>query len=351
MTITILLHSTETGEVQPWIYLNRKTMNSKSLMLIAFSVSASITQVAAQAKPQKSSPQQLVDDFHAAFGNHHARAIHTKGIILDGEFTPSAQAATLTTAVHLQKEKSKVTLRFSDFAGIPDIPDNSPLANPRGMAIKFITSDGAATDIIAHSFDGFPTATTDEFHLLLKALAASGPNVKKPTQLDQFITTHPKVKTFLTTQRNPKSFATISYFGVNSFQFLNRAGKSTYIRYQFIPQGGEKLISNKQMAASGKQYMMTEIRKRLENGPVVFNMYAQIAAKGDDIDDPSTAWPASRKKVLLGTITLKKVTQNTVQEDKALLFSPLNLPAGIKPADPMLNVRGVAYPLSFTERQ
>jgi hypothetical protein len=37
-------------------------------------------------------PAQLVQDFHAAFGEHHARAVHTKGLILQGTYTPSAEA-------------------------------------------------------------------------------------------------------------------------------------------------------------------------------------------------------------------------------------------------------------------
>jgi catalase len=37
--------------------------------------------------------------------------------------------------------------------------------------------------------------------------------------------------------------------------------------------------------------------------------------------------------------------------DKATLFAPLNVPAGIAPADPMLEIRQAAYPLSFSHRQ
>jgi hypothetical protein len=29
-------------------------------------------------------PAQLVKDFHGAFGDHHARAVHAKGTILEG---------------------------------------------------------------------------------------------------------------------------------------------------------------------------------------------------------------------------------------------------------------------------
>ena len=33
------------------------------------------------------------------------------------------------------------------------------------------------------------------------------------------------------------------------------------------------------------------------------------------------------------------------------MFAPLNVPAGIEPADPMLGIRQAAYPLSFQHRQ
>jgi catalase len=32
-------------------------------------------------------PQDLVDALHAAFGEHHARAVHAKGLLLDGART------------------------------------------------------------------------------------------------------------------------------------------------------------------------------------------------------------------------------------------------------------------------
>jgi catalase len=56
---------------------------------------------------------------HSAFGKHESRAVHAKGIILEGTFVPSKDAAKITKAVHLQNQASKVLLRFSDFTGIP----------------------------------------------------------------------------------------------------------------------------------------------------------------------------------------------------------------------------------------
>jgi catalase len=113
-------------------------------------------------------------------------------------------------------------LRFSDFTGLPDIPDNEGAANPRGFAVRFRLPDGKSTDIVGHSFDGFPVANPDQFRELLLAIGASGAGAEKPTALDAFIASHPRAKTFLTTQKTPASFATIAYFGVNAFQMDQR---------------------------------------------------------------------------------------------------------------------------------
>ena len=305
----------------------------------------------AQTPVQNSSPAQLVDALHTAFGNHHSRAVHAKGIVLEGEFTPDPHAADWSKAFHFQGEKSAVVVRFSDFTGIPDIPDNAGAANPRGFAIKFRRLDGVTTDIVGHSFDGFPTSNTDEFRELLLAIGASGPDAVKPTSLDTFLSLHPVAKTFLTTQKIPASFGSVSYFGVNAFRFTNRQGETHYIRYQFIPEDGEALLTAEQMANEGPDYLQTEIRTRIAKRSIKFKMYAQIAIAGDKIEDPSIAWPASRQRVLLGIIEIKSMGVNTPEYDKALSFSPNNIPDGIETADPMLNFRSKAYPISVTGRQ
>jgi catalase len=305
----------------------------------------------AQNNGQTSTPGQLVDALHAAFGDHHSRAVHAKGIILEGIFTPDKQAVSLSKAFHLQRKTSKVTVRFSDFTGIPDIPDNIGLANPRGLAIKFQMEDGSSTDIVGHSFDGFPTPNSDQFRELLLAISTSGADAAKPTSLDKFLTSHPVAKTFLTTQKTPASFATINYFGVNAFKFTNKKGVSHYIRYQFIPVDGEQLITEEQMAKAGPDYLQQEIKTRIAQQPLRFKLYAQIAEAGDKTDDPSTAWPVARKKILLGIIEINKVADNTTAGDKALSFSPNNIPDGIETADPMLDFRSKAYPISVKGRQ
>ncbi len=322
----------------------------KSSLIIIGMTTTIISAASAQQDTLRSSPKDLVDALHTTFGVYQARAVHAKGIFFAGTFTPSKDAASITKAKHLQGQSSKVFVRFSDFTGIPDIPDNAGAANPRGFAIKFIMQDGSTTDIVGHSFNGFPTKNSDQFRDLLLAIAHSGEGASRPTALDSFFSTHPIAKTFLTTQKLPASYATINYFGVNAFKFTNRNGVSHFIRYQFIPEE-EKLLTAAEYEKEDANYLINEIQKRVATKPVVFKMYAQLAVEGDAIDDPSIAWPDTRQKVFLGTITITSLADNSVESDKQLFFIPNNVPDGIEPEDPMINFRSKAYPISVKERQ
>jgi catalase len=330
--------------------MNVKKIINLSIMTASI-IAGSYLHANAQDSTRKSSPGDLVNALHSAFGKHEARAVHAKGIIFEGTFVPNKDAAKITKAAHLQSQSSKVLLRFSDFTGIPNIPDNNPAANPRGLGIKFIMPDNTTTDIISHSFNGFPTATSDEFRELLMAIAGSGPDAAKPTALDKFLATHPIAKTFFTTQHITSSFATINYYGVNSFKFTNKKGASHFIRYQFITEAGEKYITPEESEKENADYLFAEIKKRIAQGPVKFKLYAQVAEDGDKIEDPSIAWPDSRTRVLLGEIMLTKLTDNTTEEDKKFVLNPGNIPGGIEMADPMLELRAKAYPISVKERQ
>ena len=305
---------------------------------------------APQPVPPNQSPQDLVDAMHSAFGVHHARAVHAKGTLLEGSFTPSADAKTLSKTPIFDGGPLPVTARFSDFTGIPDIPDNIGDATPRGFAMK-IHGKGDTVDIVTHSFNGFPVATSDEFAVLLRDIGASGPNVPHPKPVEQFLATHPIAKTFLTTQKAPESYATSAYFGVNSFKWTNAAGKAIHVRYRFVPRAGEHYLTPDALKPKGANYLQEDIAQRVAKGPVVFDWYAQIAEPGDKIEDPSIAWPESRKLVNLGAITITKVTVDQEGTDKKTLFLPGQIHPGIDPADPMITLRNRAYPISFKGRQ
>jgi catalase len=297
-------------------------------------------------------PQQMVDALYSAFGDHHSRAVHAKGIIAVGSFEPSPEAAKLSKASIFAHGALPILARFSDFTGIPEIPDTVGDANPRGFALKINLPDGSSSDIVAHSFNGFPTATSAEFRELLLAIGASGAGAAKPTALDRFLGSHPIAKTFLTTQKPPpESYATLNYFGVNTFQFTDANNERQFVRYRFVPVGGEAVLSPARLSAMGPDYLQTELAARLAKSPTEFMWYAQIGEASDAVDDPSIAWPESRKLVKLGVIRITDMAPDQIAINKSTLFAPLNVPEGIAPADPMLRIRQDAYPLSFKHRQ
>ncbi|HWK63588.1 MAG TPA: catalase family peroxidase [Rhizobiaceae bacterium] len=304
-----------------------------------------------RAVAQDVDPAELVKDIHAIFGDHHARAVHAKGVVLNATFEPTMEARQLSKAA-VFADKGQATVRLSDTTGLPDISDADPNASPHGLAVKFALSDGSEMDLVTHSFNGFPAATATDFDQFLKAVAASGPGAAKPTPIEKYLQTHPEALPFVTKQNPPpESFATTTYFGVNAFAFIDASGKRTIVRSRFVPSPGDKYLDSSAAASMGPNYLMDEIKERVAKGLVAFEWFAQIAQPVDKADDPSVPWPDDRKLVKLGTLTINEMAADQEALGKNLLFLPSNVPDGIEPVDPMIDVRSAAYPISFGERQ
>lgn len=328
-----------------WKLLATAVTVAVSLMTPMFAV--------AQTEPaaKKSVAEQAVDALTSVHGAYPGVCVnHAKGVIVEGTFTPSAAAASVSKATHFQKQKSPipVTIRFSDAGGSPTVPDTT--AMPRGMAVKFSLPDGAKTDLVLLSYNGFPVATAEEFRDFLLAISTSGPDVPKPTPFEKFLGAHPAAQAFVGAPNpQPVSFATLSYFGINTFKFTNAGGAVAFGRYQVLPVGGQEILTKEQLAKMGPDYLVDEIGERIRRGPAKLKLVLQVAEPGDKLDDPSIAWPDTRKTVELGTIAIAKTTTESRVADKQL-FLPGALVPGIEAADPMIAVRSAAYPISFGRR-
>lgn len=296
-------------------------------------------------------PGQMVDALNGVFGLHEGhRPVHAKGVVLKGTFTPNASAASLSKAPHFQTSVP-VMVRFSNFAGIPDVSDTHPLSMPRGMAIQFDLPGGSATSIVAHSTNDFPSSNVADFRDLLIALASSGPDVPAPKPIDKYLGSHPAAKEFLTAPKPfPVSYATLPYFAVNAYKFTNGNGDSVYGRYQIVPQAGEHYLTEEQVKQAGADYQVKEIRQRVAEEPVKFSLLIQLAGEDDVIDNATITWPDSNKKVEIGTIEITKAVEDNAAAQDALVFMPGAVPAGIEAADPMIGQRDAIYAESFGRR-
>ena len=330
--------------------------------LRAAAVSALVTTLVASAAAfaadtpaaiQKPLPVALVDAFNKLSGGPHPgfRANHAKGVLVTGTFAPAKTAPSLSKAPHFAASVP-VVVRFSDTTGVPTIPDASPNASPHGMAIRFKLPDGSSTDIVSISANGFPVATPEDFLALLTAISQSGPDVPKPTPVEQFLGSHPWTQKFVSTPRPaPESFATLAFYGVNAFKFTNAKGVSRYARYQILPAAGEHALTAAEAAKADPNYLIDELPKRLAAGPVKFRLVAQVAKESDVTNDATSVWPPDREIIELGVITLTATEKDQVKAQKALLYNPLLLAPGIEAsADPILLARPPAYAVSFAQR-
>ena len=295
--------------------------------------------------------EQIVDALNALFGLHRGyRPVHAKGIVCEGMFNPAATAAFASRAPHLQSVPVPITVRFSDFAGVPTVADGDPLASPRGMAIKFHLSGGIDTDIVAHSYDGFPTRTAEEFLEFVRALAANGSG--NPNPIRSFLASHPQARRFAETPKPaPFSFATESYYAVNAFRFINREGTSRPGRYRIRPEAGESHLNAAEASRRPSNFLFDELAQRLSRGAVRFRLLVQLAAEGDPVDDGSQPWPEERPQVELGTLNITTPMADSAAIERRLVFDPARLVDGIELSDDSLPaVRSTVYAVSYRRR-
>ncbi|HTR38762.1 MAG TPA: catalase family peroxidase [Bryobacteraceae bacterium] len=297
---------------------------------------------------------ELIHQFDAMFGVHPGfRPAHAKGVLLTGSFTPSAEAASLTRAPHANRASTPVSARFSNGTGLPMIPDNDPNASPRGFALRFNLAEHVHTDIIAHSTDGFPTRTGQEFLDFLRAAVASGPGAPSPSPIDVFLGAHPAALAFIQAPKpSPTSLAKETYFGVTAMRFINKDGLARYGRYRIVPEAGVEHLDDATAKTKGVNYLFDELTERAVKGPIRFHIDVQIAGQGDVVDDATIHWPSDRPVIRFGTVALTAVALNNAAEQQQIIFDPIPRVDGIEPSgDPLLELRAAIYLLSGRRRR
>src|SRR5713226_7725326 len=193
--------------------------------------------------------EQLLGALDTLSGLHPGfRPAHAKGLMCSGTFTPSPEAGKLTRAPHASRKSTPVTVRYSNSTGVPTIPDNDPQrSGPRGIAVRFHLADHAHTDIVAHSTNGFPVRTGEDFVEFLHAAAAAGAG--KPEAMGAFLATHPNAKRFVEAAKPiPTSFAREAFFAVTAFKFTSSEGVSRHGRFRIRPEAGTEYLTDEQAA-------------------------------------------------------------------------------------------------------
>ena len=287
---------------------------------------------------------EAVDAINAIAGVHPGhRAAHAKGTLLAGTFTPSAAARGLTTAAHMQGEPSRVTVRFSNGGGDPGIPDYA--REGRGMAVKMYLADGRKTDIVGLTLPCFFVRTPEDFIAFTKA------RLEPEKLMPDFLGAHPEALPAIQAALGadpPESYATCTYHAIHSFRWVDAGGGSRWVRYRWEPEAGERTLPGDEAKARGRDYLQEEI---LARGETAFRLLVILAEEGDEIDDPTVAWPAEREQVEVGRLVLTGPDTERERDGDVLVFDPTRVIPGIElSGDPILRFRPRAYSASVERR-
>ena len=253
------------------------------------------------------------------------RASHAKGICVKGNFTPTAEAAALSKSPVFAAPVPLVG-RFSLGGGNPMASDGQK-DNVRGIAMHFQLPDGGTSDLLMISAPIFSAKTPEQFLELLKTVAT-----KDKEKIDAFFKANPdsaKQGAWLNARPTPASYATADYFGVHAFTLTNAKGDRQPIKWKAEPVGGFVGLSDAEAEGKGKDFYAGELNDRFAKGPVDFNLFAVIGQPGDQNDDPTSRWPADRKSVKMGVISITGL--EPAESCDVGIFDPNNLADGVEP--------------------
>jgi catalase len=316
---------------------------------------ASMLAMGAPAPGTEVNAPQMIDAFEGTFGVHPGqRRNHIKGTCAAGEFVGTAEAAALSRSVLFSGKTIPVVARFSLGGGSPEVPDAARA--PRGMALEFHPPGGALQHITMINVPIFAAASPASFRDAILA-AKPDPNTGQPDpeKLKAYAATHPDALalTTLASRHGPTAnYYQTTYFSVHTFKFIDAKGAEHLVKWRFIPRDGTKEMTAAEMKAAPHDFLEKNLIERTRKGPAAWDMIVYVGEPGDPQDNPTLAWPETRKHFAAGTLN---ITQATTQQKgmacEPINFDPLVMADGIAPTnDPILLFRSPAYAVSFAKR-
>ncbi len=277
------------------------------------------------------------------------RRAHARGVAFRGTFTATADAAALTTAEHMRGDPVGVVVRLSNGAGSPYSADKSSEKKGAvlGLGVRFALASGDSAEWGSLSVLVFPARKPADFERLAGAQKKGLPDgLPNPTRLAAFLATHthlvPGLRAVLGA-KTTRSFATTRFNGLNAYFLVDADGARRAFRYRWLPVVGEQLMTAAEHKLLPDQYLISEIKLRVQRAPVAWDLVFQMAEPGDPTDDMTKRWPESRRLVKAGRLEIDRLHEDQDLIDRSM-FDPTRQPRGIELSDdPILYFRSEIY--------
>ncbi|WP_240431199.1 catalase family peroxidase [Mycobacterium kyogaense] len=292
--------------------------------------------------------QTVIDGLRGVYGTHLGfRKDHAKGVAVTGYFDSIGNAATLSEAVVFRAGRTPVVGRFSLAGGDPFVADTPGAARGLGLAFDLPSRQQWRTATL--NLPVFPDNSAQGF--LARAEAGKvvpGTGKPDPDAMAAFLRTHPETAAAMTViKRHPPTtgFADSTFSGLNTFYAVDTAGVRTPVRWSFVP------LQAALPPDKGRDGLFDALVRQIRTTPLQWRLELVVAEESDPHDDATLPWPADRRRVDAGTLTLTTALTESPGNARDVNFDPLVLPDGIEPsADPLLSARSSVYAASYRLR-
>lgn len=276
------------------------------------------------------------------------RKNHAKGAAVVGYFESNGNGRELSRAAVFVAGRTPVVGRFSLAGGNAHAADAA--ATARGLGLAFGFPGGSQWRTAMLNLPVFPDNSPQGFYDRLLASKAS-PDTGKPDPkaMAAFLAAHPETaKAMKIIGQSPPSpgFADSTFWSLNTFYFVNEAGSRTPVRWSLVP-----VTPPPPRTSSGPNALFDAVVRQIRSGPLQWKLMLTVGEPEDPLDDATLPWPADRRAIDAGTLTLTSIETERAGNARDINFDPLVLPPGIERSDdPLLSPRSVVYAASYRIR-
>ncbi|RZJ89683.1 MAG: catalase family peroxidase [Chryseobacterium sp.] len=300
----------------------------------------------------RTTTQTFLKDTPSTFPAGYRRA-HGKGICFEGNFRASGRGVPFSVARVFAQQIVPAVGRFSLGSPDPYAPDNS--TRTVSMALMLTADDGEQWRMKLNNEPFFATRDAEGF---LKQMEAYKPNpatgTPDPARVEAFLKEYPEAKKYVkwdATAPWTRSFAGAQYNVINSFILIDENGKKQPIRWSMRPHEPFTSWSVSQRKQASHDVLFDDLKKRLQKGPLYWDLVLTLADSVDPVNDPSQIWPASRTEIVAGTLEVSQVFDQADGGCRDVNFDPTRVPNGIILSDdPVLLARAGIYSHSHNSR-
>ena len=291
------------------------------------------------------------------------RVVHARGSAAHGYFELTESLEEYTTAKILTETGKQTPLftRFSTVAGNKGSKDTP--RDVRGFAVKIYTEEGN-WDIVGNNMPIFFIQDAMKFPDLVHAVKPE-PDRGFPQAASahdtfwDFVSLSPEtmhnVIWLMSDRALPRSFGMMEGFGIHSYRFINKDGKSTFVRFHWKPVNGvQSLIWDEAVKISGADpdYNRRDLFESIEQGyfpewHLGVQLFTEEEAATFPFDhlDATKLIPEELVPVrIVGKMVLNRYPDNFFAETEQVAFCPSHVPPGIDFSnDPLLQGRLFSY--------